>query len=495
MEDSVNNRTPQVELPTTEVGYRVYRRTLLSVLNRLAIRGYAVAPGDGLEIVHDFFLEVWPGLRERYDPTKGSVESYVRGAFIRFARPRIIRNAKWTANLWEPHAIALVEEPVDDEREDRLDVAFLREAFASLSPLHRDVLRQRLIVGTSEREIARRLRVSRYRVRELAAEALGHLSVKIGETGLVGARDWPLAYTLWAEERTLPDAAAKLGLTSDQARRARLRMLRALSSAVTAGSQPARRRRTPMNDLCSLWRDLVHSPKDVTLIDRVRAHLEEILDHVEHCEECLRIADEATDIVSVYAALASDELSPEDNEVLDDMLAARRDDDADVERAVTDVLLPQLGGKLHDLAAIGPDVTPIRLFLAIDAVAMLAERLLSDEREQRELVLTPEGAFMYHGRTVADSRVVIGEISHVAGVSEPTAERLATWWLPNAARQQPRLFSGLEARPLNDRSVRMTARPGYEDLDGDMDLARQWQPVSLLEQEAELEAQAQYRTV
>src|SRR2546429_8987021 len=116
--------------PGMAAGYKSYRGKLLATLGRMAAAGYPVAPVDGLEFVHDFFIEAWPGLQARYDPTKGTFASYVLGAFVRFVRPRIVRSAKWRESLLPPEDIARAAERAGSaaEHEDGRGLGLLREA-------------------------------------------------------------------------------------------------------------------------------------------------------------------------------------------------------------------------------------------------------------------------------------------------------------------------------------------------------------------------------
>ena len=458
---------------SAEEGYRSYRRRFLATLGRMAMGGYAVPPSDGLEIVHDFFLEAWPGLRAHYDPSKGEASRYILGAFVRFARPRVVRSAKWRRHLLPPAELAAAVDPAasPDTREAWLDAGTVRRAMDALSPAHRWVLEDRLGAGRSEREAAQRFGLSRYRLREACAEALGRLSVAIDERGVINTTEWPLARALWAEESTLPEAAERLGLTREQAKRARERILGALATAVAAmGVSDKENERCVMNELCSLWREFLANPHGVEIAQRARARADELLDHVDSCEGCLGVAEGAGDPTSIYAALAppDEELSPQDAETLHDLLQARQADDAEVERAIEDALLPSLGGELANLDELGPDMTPLRLFLATEAVSMLVHRAVrpAGARDDGQLLLTSHGAITSDRGVLVDPDVVVGEIAHVAGISRATAKKLATWWIPRAARRQPLLFVGIHCEPSGRGDVRieLSARDTGEDL-------------------------------
>ena len=169
-----------------EEAYKRYRPVLLSVLGKLGRVGYVVPLTDGLELVHDFFLEAWPGLQERYNPSQGSFSTYMLGAFVRFARPRIIRTMRWRSTLQPVDEIvrrlgtaALLRPPSEEAH----DLAIVRKALQGLPSFDRRVLEARIGSGLSERETARRFGMSRYRLRKASIEALGRLAVAIDEKG------------------------------------------------------------------------------------------------------------------------------------------------------------------------------------------------------------------------------------------------------------------------------------------------------------------------
>jgi DNA-directed RNA polymerase specialized sigma24 family protein len=445
----------------------------------MAQGGYDVPPSDGLAIVHDFFLEAWPGLRDRYDPSKGAVSSYVIGAFVRFARPRIVRNAKWRQHLLPPEELsaALDRTSRADLPDAAIDASIVRRALDTLSPGLRWVLADRLAAGHSEREVAMRFEVSRYKLREACAEALGRLAVAIGEPGAISAEEWPIVRALWSEESTLPEVAERLGLTHEQAKRARQRVLDQLAAAIAEASvRDENEGRTVMTEFCSLWRELLADPRNLEVAQRARAHSNEMLDHVDDCPECLGAAEGTKDPTDVYQALApSEELSPQDVATLEELSRARQDDDAAVSRAVEDALLPSLGRDLANLDALGPDITPLRLFLALDAVSMLVHRVdRGARRGDRALFMTPGGAITDGHQIVIGPDVIVDEVAHVASLSIATANRLAAEWMPRAARQQRHLFLGLvcEPRGLGDVRLVLSRRDPSEDL-----LAR-WRPSS-----------------
>ena len=45
--------------PSWEEAYRLHRSLLFGALSKLAWSGFAVPPDEGLDLIHDFFIEAW----------------------------------------------------------------------------------------------------------------------------------------------------------------------------------------------------------------------------------------------------------------------------------------------------------------------------------------------------------------------------------------------------------------------------------------------------
>jgi RNA polymerase sigma factor (sigma-70 family) len=154
--------------------YREYLPLLLGALARLARSGYVVRPSDALEFVHDFFLEAWGGLQERYRPELGSFRTYVWGAFVRFARPRIVREGRWRDMLCPVEEVSgKIEALCDHSGTDRaVDLLDLRSGLDRLPAEYRTLLARWVESDLSEREAAKRCGISRYSLRMGCAEAM-----------------------------------------------------------------------------------------------------------------------------------------------------------------------------------------------------------------------------------------------------------------------------------------------------------------------------------
>ena len=213
--------------------YEEYTPLLLSAVAALARKGFAINPGEGLEVVHDFYIEALPGLLERYDASRGRFSTYLYGAFLRFARPRTVRSLRWKRLLVPlddaiDHAIAFDEKPSEESQQS------VAAALERLPKPLRDVLEARLAQHQSERQIARGLGVSRYVVPQRLAEALGRVAIAIGHTETIRQDLRPFAIRLWRDEVPLMQLAGEFGLSRHAAWQLFRELIRTLSAAAVA---------------------------------------------------------------------------------------------------------------------------------------------------------------------------------------------------------------------------------------------------------------------
>ena len=230
--------------------YRVYLPVFYGVLGRMAKQGYVRRNSQGLEIIHDFFTEAWPTLADRFDPEQGTMGAYVTGAFARFARRRLVREAYWFRNLTADHedstrtiagysAASHHGVGYDDATSsiDPIDRARLRRAVAALSDEDRQLLSERYgSQAQSERELARQHGWTRYRVRDRLARALLRVSCEFGHSGILSADELALARELFCEGRSVREVATTFKLTEPQVRLMRTRILNAIGEAVGGSS-------------------------------------------------------------------------------------------------------------------------------------------------------------------------------------------------------------------------------------------------------------------
>jgi RNA polymerase sigma factor (sigma-70 family) len=238
-------------------GYSAYRALFFDALGRLARRGLAVQPADAEDLIHDFFVNVWEGLEERYKPASGSAANYIYGAFVRYARQRIRRLRRWLPRLRDlaflAERLAGGTEPSPLETLVRVEEAeACRRGLAELSPERRTILLDYFALGPrSRRHLARKYHLTRYRVEELLINALGQLVVYLDEAGVWPLPDREVALDLWWEGNDPEETADRLGQSVEQVllARERLRILFAGLLRSSHGGNPPAPTSAPASEL------------------------------------------------------------------------------------------------------------------------------------------------------------------------------------------------------------------------------------------------------
>jgi RNA polymerase sigma factor (sigma-70 family) len=487
-------------LTGTGEDYEKYRPLLFSALARLAQQGYVAPPSEGLDLIHDFFIESWSGLKRRFEPSKGNFSTYTFAAFVRFARPRIVRSMRWQQNLYAPddlthlaetHAQGLPAAELD------LDLRIVRRALERMTQEDRNILKITLTAGLTQREAARRLNISRYHLRQNAADALARLASSINEPHAPQQPQWQVAKALWLEERDLAAVARRLNLQPSQIRTLRRRLLSTVASAVSDKRTEPVREALMETNLCSLWKHFVENPKDSKVLSYLRTTTtaqavphrkdaglldvpaptlaEELLDHVEECETCLAATESIRDPASVYSAFASlgEEVSPQDLKIRDELIRARADDDSAIERAVLDALLPSLPAPLAK-RWVDTEVRPLTVFRSINALSMLVEDVIRTEPLQNPPELTVKADLLSNDKTIMARPLVLGEIREVAKVSNELSAQLFDWIFA-AAQEKWTVFPSVNVTFSDSYRIRfaLSQRPRA------VDLFQRWKPQSM----------------
>jgi len=235
------------EVPSLGEGYVRYRGLLLSALGKLCAQGFYVWFDEASDLLHDFFVEEWEKVTNRYDPARGEFEPYLYSAFIYFARPRIIRLGRTRQHLVDLHAVAEqlgVEAEPSELTEPRIDSSVVTKAIGTLSEKESSVFARFLYEGRSERDLADQFRLSRYGVRNLLLDAMGRIVLQIGKPPGLSEDDWRVALLLWDEGRSPLAAAVELGVSPSRVRAARDRFRVTMTSILRAGLPRSSRAKT-----------------------------------------------------------------------------------------------------------------------------------------------------------------------------------------------------------------------------------------------------------
>lgn len=227
--------------------YERYQPLLLSAVKAMRRKGVHISPASALDLVHDFYLDKLDDVLGTYKPSRGKFAPYLYGAFVRFAYKRIADDERWKRIL-APLDEVLKEPAVDpvegeddggDERPDEPDTspseqARLAGALERLPPAFRKILEARLAGCASERELARRLRLSRHAVRRRLGEAIGRAAVAVGHDKAISGDLRSFASRLWRDEIPLMQVAKEFKLSRHQAWQRYRELVRSLAAAAAA---------------------------------------------------------------------------------------------------------------------------------------------------------------------------------------------------------------------------------------------------------------------
>ena len=189
--------------------------------------------GQGMDLIHDFFAEAWLGLAQRYDPSIASLKVYAAAAFARFARPRLVREARWLRMLGDEE----VDIESSDDPGSAIDRERVRSAISRLDAEDRKILAARFGSSPiSERRLARDGGLSRYKYRERLAAALARFVASLGDAGAMEPGDFNITRLIFGAGQSVEKVAAELSMSATQVRTARRRILRTLGIAAKEAS-------------------------------------------------------------------------------------------------------------------------------------------------------------------------------------------------------------------------------------------------------------------
>ncbi|MBI2827538.1 MAG: sigma-70 family RNA polymerase sigma factor [Planctomycetia bacterium] len=348
--------------PKLEDAYRQYLPVFFRALGHLSRRGFPLAPDETLDVVHDFFVDAWPGLEKRFAAEKGTFSAYIGVAFTRFARRRIAQMAAWRGRMRDLREI--VRGPHDGVPEPselvatKENLASLRGAVERLPPSERAVLQDAVDSGDSERVLAARHGVTRHRIRQAILDGMGRVAANMASRREEPVGEWQVARTLWKDGRSPRDVALRLGIPLSDVTLARRRRVERLIGAIRTNTAVPMPGASPMP--LSPWMQLLHdttlSQGNTALLEKVRQHRTEIRkvlaegEDVAYTEdEQVRIHDAGEWLASVYEVLGETEMREEDQSELDAAIARALGDEVnEIQTAFAEGLIQELPDDLLD---------------------------------------------------------------------------------------------------------------------------------------------------
>jgi RNA polymerase sigma factor (sigma-70 family) len=506
--------------------FEQYERLFWRVLARLARLGYVLPPGESRDIIHDFYLEAWENLLDRFDPSRGKFSTYLFTAFYRFARRRIVRWHHWHRPLRTLRELAVTEAPAPAVWEDEPRLAAIRTSLARLRPEQREALQAYLAGAEGERALALRYGMTRYRLRETLIDALGQVLADAGEDALRDTLEGRAALSLWRDGLTVPQTARLLGISAAEVQTLRRRLAQGLlEKARSFPSLSAHEGTLMTSDPLRLLRDALLSPWERGAAEDVKRHASQIREALEtddlefSHEEIERLGKHGEWTAAIYAALSGPEEMPEEESEIGraiDELHARTDKEIAQAFVLTVESLPPyfhdwaswfrgvpevsrqfqehlLGDAVvraampHAWELVPRGLTPAVFIEAARGLELLCNRLLREASwgDSEEKDLAPVHSWIraadQAGRPASLGIALPGGGRHpeiplipyprlVAQVRStpqcpPQAAEPLLWWLVEVGRLRPFLVRGYEAEPLGERGVRLTRQWVLEETD------------------------------
>jgi hypothetical protein len=484
--------------PSIAEAYK-HRGLLFQALAKLAAQGFPAQPVDAADIVHDFFLEGLTDVLRTFNPQRAAFTTYMYASFVQFARSRIVRLQRQRGVLLPPADLMRLMDrsKVAQGPEEDLDSQRARFVIDRLSRPHRELLEKWLTSNhVSERELARSLGWSRYKLRQQLVEALGRASLELTATTRIGDIDTRVAEAIWRDGLTVDEAAARLQLTSQRVRNSHARFQQYIAQALSplsAGKQARARSDEMSNEVMQrLLHQIAHDPDLDAVIRQVASHAAELVTYLEEAGDAVEAdwrALPAERLARIYDTLGrelggaddgDDLLSEEDNRAL---FEAYANDRRAVGTAFDGALVPSLPNGIVPLLdacrgrhRVGPEerarlreepdvvaggdhaesltefgLTPAHLVLASDAIAMLVERVLHNRGARGEvspILRCREGSVArldFHAWSESVSRDdMVKEICAVA-VLDASLAGVVLDWMAESSPFLRSLFAGFSA--------------------------------------------------
>lgn len=255
-----------------------YQGLLWRTLGTLARRGHFVPPDEGRDVIHDFYLEAWDGVRNRHQPSLGAFSTYVVGAFVRFAKRRLAQMQAYRNRFVDFDSqfhLASDLSPLD-RLESTQQVELVRSALDKLPGLQRQCLVAYVSnEGATERELAQRAATSRHTVRKALAEGLANLARAYADNCL-SQKDADLLALAWEDGRVSEDIALRVGMSPSEVRKKRQEFARNTLETLRASIQhTAPRKEKAMTTQEVLKRALLDQDRDYALHD-LKAHADAV---------------------------------------------------------------------------------------------------------------------------------------------------------------------------------------------------------------------------
>jgi RNA polymerase sigma factor (sigma-70 family) len=350
--------------------FGAHEGVLWKVFAALARSGYAVPPSDARDLLHDFYVEAWQGLNERFDPKRGSFAGYIAAAFFKFARRRILKSesmARRTVDFDAAVAELTSGKTPPEILESHEGHAAVSAALNALTPLEQSVLEEYLAGdGVSERQLAQRHHLSRYGVRELLADSIGKVAMYLGQMGSASKTEENIIELMWKYGQSAREVAAHLHIPVAEVQAVRHRAVSALLAEIRHPHRQPKIGRVNMKheDALNILSSAIASAGDPKSLDAVRKHRDDIRNALDEGDVLLDKAQWAELeknpewLAQIYDSLAEQSEPNEESAVARAIADLRREEEQEIGEAFA-ALIQELPDAFHDWPALFKNVATV----------------------------------------------------------------------------------------------------------------------------------------
>ena len=459
--------SPHATPSTLGPAYERLRPLMLAELARLAREGVAVAPHDGLDFVHGFFLDEWPRTQASYHEAESALWTYVRQAFRRYVWREVRREGLRTLTVGSGSRSTAQLDPAD--RPEPYDLDRVRAALDSLDAAHTEALWSYLATA-SERATGRRLGLSRSRTRTLLEEAIALVATSVeprDDVSEANTRDADALFDALRAALPTPTPHAPVPLRADpdmtvadllrpyvstdplapEDRKSLRDNAHAVVEALDAGDPAA----------LAVIEGGGGSPEAYEALYQDLAHALQV-----ETEEAVPLTaspsdlDQEAEIGRLFLELV--EAHPLNGKSLEMAFGVPRDASPETFDLVynSTPAAHSAGSKGAFLA--GHGLSPMDFFQAADAVGDLVERIAEDTDET--VCLAEDGTLE---RPSLSPTLFVDEVAHVTGLGPEQAQGVLEWLLGTAKGGAPAVFTGVRAEESLPCSVVLQVDPDLFD--------------------------------
>jgi hypothetical protein len=216
------------------------------------------------------------------------------------------------------------------------------------------------------------------------------------------------------------------------------------------------------SSFCSAWQQLLSEISAGKSPSAPGVDASGLMDHVDDCEVCLQasLTLDRQQIPALFDFLShlAGEISKDDSSYLEKLVSDLTEQEKSIICAVNEILLPPLPEWIRsEYEQQKGDLSPMELFSALEAVALMANRVARDHATE-SIRLTSAGELCSGSETFVTGAALSAEVQEFAEVPAARAAWLSKW-ICKAAHFNSHLLLGLTATHCTDDYVLLKREP------------------------------------